>query len=107
MRDKIKVAVCGELFTACNYLLKNGIVRIDHYSDATEISDEDNYHLILVYAPQAEGLLNTRYTKSTLLDEEADSIPIRLLNEPACESALIELKSMIRCIERQLRESTA
>lgn len=107
LKDKIKVAVCGNLPTACNYLLKNGIVCIDKFSDATEISDEQAYHLILIYAPQAEGLLNTRYTRSTLAGEEADSIPIRLLNEPACDSALIELKSIIRRIEKQLVESSA
>lgn len=107
LKDKIKVAVCGNLPTACNYLLKNGIVCIDKFSDATEIADEQVYHLILIYAPQAEGLLNTRYTRSVLAGEEADSIPIRLLNEPACDSALIELKSIIRRIEKQLAESSA
>ena len=106
LKNKIRVAVCGNLPTACNYLLKNGIVLIDKFSDATEISDEQVYHLILVYAPQAEGLLNTRYTRSTLFNEEADSIPIRLLNEPCCESALIELKSVIRRIEKRLAESS-
>jgi len=100
--QSIRVAVCGDLPTACNYLLKNGVVMIDKFSDATEIPNEQVYHLILVYAPQAEGLLNTRYTRSTISGEEADSIPIRLLNEPACESALIELKSIIRRIEKQL-----
>lgn len=107
MKDKIRVAVCGNLPTACNYLLKNGIVCIDKFSDATEIPDEQVYHLILIYAPQAEGLLNTRYTRSVLAGEETDSIPIRLLNEPACDSALIELKSIIRRIEKQLAESSA
>ena len=105
MKDKIKVAVCGNLPTACNYLLKNGVICIDKFSDATEIPDEQVYHLILIYAQQAEGLLNTRYTRSVLSGEETDSIPIRLLNEPSCDSALIELKSVIRRIEKQLTES--
>ena len=100
--DRRRVAVCGELPTACNYLLKNGVVNVDKFSDATEIPDEQAYHLILVYAPQAEGLLNTRYTRNLVPDDE--DIPIRLLNEPACDSALIELKSVIRIIERQISD---
>lgn len=107
MKGKIRVAVCGELPTACNYLLKNGVVLIDKYMDATEISDEQEYHLILVYAPHAEGLLNTRYSKNSIDEEETDSIPIRLLNEPCCDSALIELKSIIRRIEKSFTENLA
>ncbi|MBQ4528864.1 MAG: hypothetical protein II998_12420 [Clostridia bacterium] len=96
--NKIRVAVCGELPTACNYLLKNGVVNIDKFSDAAEIPDEQAYHLIMVYAPQAEGLLNTRYIRNTNSGADSESIPVRLLNEPCCESALVELKSTIRRI---------
>ena len=61
MRRKIKVAVCGELPTACDFLLKHGVVQIDQFLDATEIRREREYHLILIHAPRAEGLLNTHY----------------------------------------------
>ena len=98
----IRVAVCGELSTACNFLLKHGVVSIDKFSDATEIADESNYHLILIYAPQAEGLLNTKYCRDFDFNGSSKSIPIRLLNEPACDSALIELKSTIRQIGKEL-----
>ncbi len=98
MKKQIRVAVCGELPTACEYLLENGVVQIDQYMDATEISDEGSYHLILIYAPHAEGLLDTQYSRKT------NSIPIRLLNEPCCRSALVELKSTIRQIERRLTQ---
>jgi len=97
---KIRVAVCGELSTACNYLLKNGVVSIDKFSDAAEIADESDYHLILIYAPQAEGLLNTSYCRNS--GNDCGGIPIRLLNEPACDSALIELKSTIRRIGKEI-----
>jgi len=107
LRSKIRVAVCGELPTACNYLLKNGVVSVDTFLDATEIPDERVYHLILVYAPQAEGLLNTRYTKNIQPDGQLETIPIRLLNEPCCDSALIELNSIIRRIEEQLAGNSA
>ena len=100
--SRIRVAVCGELPTACNFLLKNGVVCIDKFSDATEISNEQEYHLILVYAPQAEGLLNTRYSRSITPDDDVTSIPIRLLNEPCCDSALVELGSKIRRIKEKL-----
>lgn len=98
MTSEIKVAVCGELPTACNFLLQQGVVRIDQYQDATEIAEEKSYHLILIYAPQAEGLLNTAYSTAPLFEEGRKAIPIRLLNEPCCHSALLELKSTIRRI---------
>lgn len=88
----IRVAVCGELPTACEYLLRLGVVKVDKYTYATELTNEASYHLILVYAPHAEGILNTVYHVGD------KKIPIRLLNEPCCHSALLELKSMLRRI---------
>lgn len=102
MTSVIRVAVCGELPTACNWLLQNGVVQIDKYLDATEMSDETAYHLILIYAPQAEGLLNTQYSRSAQFSEGLNHIPIRLLNEPCCQSALVELRSTLRRIEQHL-----
>jgi len=104
MTGKIRVAVCGHLPTACNHLLKNGVVKIDQYADATEIRDEESYHLILVYAPQAEGLLNTQYSRSDIFESGINAIPIRLLNEPCCRSALVELESTVRRISKKLKE---
>ena len=102
-KQDIRVAVCGELPTACDYLLEYGVVQIDKYLDATEISDEMAYHLILIYAPHAEGLLNTQYSRSTLYAQGIEHIPIRLLNEPCCKSALLELRSIVRRISASLR----
>lgn len=96
---QVRVAICGALPTAREYLLRCGVVRIDQYHDATEIPRNAMYHLILVYAPQGEGLLNTVYNRS---DPDEAAVPIRLLNEPACSSALIELKSTVRRISTQL-----
>lgn len=104
MKKNIRVAVCGELPTACDYLLQNGVVQIDQFLDATEIANETAYHLILIYAPNAEGLLNTQYSRNDLFSEGTHSIPIRLLDEPCCRSALVELKSTIRRIERHLAQ---
>ena len=101
-KQDIRVAVCGELPTACDYLLEYGVVQIDKYLDATEISDAMAYHLILIYAPHAEGLLNTQYSRSTLYAQGIEHIPIRLLNEPCCKSALLELRSTIRRIEQHI-----
>jgi hypothetical protein len=101
MLKNIRVAVCGELPTACDYLLSLGVVQIDHYLDATEIPEESDYHLFLIYAPQAEGLLNTHYAYGTD-GEESGCVPIRLLKEPCCHSALLELKCMVRQIEKRL-----
>ena len=99
---QIRVAICGNLPTAYNFLLENGVVNIDKYMDATEIQNENSYHLILVYAPQAEGLLNTQYSISDFFEQGIRSIPIRLLNEPCCKSALVELESTLRRIGAKL-----
>ena len=48
MVGKIKVAVCGELPTACDFLLSQGVVQIDQYMHATEIAAETDYHLIQI-----------------------------------------------------------
>ncbi len=98
MMRNIRVAVCGELPTACDYLLRQGVVKIDKYMDATELTEETNYHMILIYAPNAEGMLDTVYIRSPHSGKEKTAVPIRLLNEPCCHSALLELKSMIRRI---------
>lgn len=105
MTGNIKVAVCGELPTACDFLVKNGVVQIDKFLDATEMRCETDYHLILIYAPHAEGLLNTQYAKSDLFDTAQRPIPIRLLGEPCCKSALVELKSTIRRIGKHLKQN--
>ncbi|MBQ7325278.1 MAG: hypothetical protein IJW98_06020 [Clostridia bacterium] len=106
----VKVAICGELPTAYQHLLRQGVVQIDQYMDATELTDESEYHLILIYAPHAEGLLNTSYTPGAVFgsatDEKRVSIPIRLLNEPCCHSALLELNSMIRRISARLAQNS-
>lgn len=98
----VRIAVCGNLPTACDYLLNEGVVQIDKYNDATEIVSETDYHLILIYAPGAEGLLNTQYVHSSMLEQGAKPIPIRLLNEPCCHSALLELKSTVRRISKKM-----
>ena len=106
MPRNVKVAVCGELPTACDFLLRQGVVQIDQYMDAAELPTETAYHLILVYAPNAEGILNTVYSRSPMSGEEK-TVPIRLLNEPACHSALLELKSMVRRISKSLQTQSS
>lgn len=105
MKQQIRVAVCGELPTACNYLLKLGVVQIDRFNDATEIAEETDYNLVLIYAPQAEGFLNTVCLRGAG-HESGEGIPVRLLNEPCCHSALLELKSTIRRMEKKLANSS-
>lgn len=109
MPNNIRVAVCGELPTACEHLLRMGVVQIDQYMNATEMASESDYHLILIYAPHAEGLLNTAYSPNAVFEEGQRSIPIRLLNEPCCHSALLELGSTVRRILRAMahREEVA
>ncbi|MBP3376476.1 MAG: hypothetical protein J6L83_06905 [Clostridia bacterium] len=98
---KIRVAVVGELPTACDYLSKQGIISIDRYSDAVNITNESDYHLILIYAPQGEGIFNTAINPPN----GSSPIPLRLLNEPCCHSALLELGMKIRTIARAIGEA--
>jgi hypothetical protein len=103
MTKHVRVAVCGHLPTACDYLLQQGVVQIDRYMDATELTDETAYHLILIYAPNAEGLLDTQFSRCQIPGKAQKTIPIRLLNEPCCHSALLELRSIVRRISASLR----
>lgn len=100
----VKVAICGNLPTACDYLLRQGVVQIDQYQDATELTEETAYHLILIYAPNAEGILDTVYSRGSASGKA--TVPIRLLNEPACDSALLELRSMLRRISKVILAET-
>ena len=96
---RVHVAVVGELPTVCDYLWKHGIIHIDKYADAVNIRRESDYHLILVYAPQAEGLLNTFVQGGGM---SPSSVPIRLLNEPACHAILVEIRMTLEDIARRL-----
>ena len=55
--------------------------------------------MILVYAPQGEGL-EADMPYKVHCDGEWKSVPIKLLNEPACNSALVELEAAVRNIAR-------
>ncbi len=104
--ERIKVAVCGKLDTACSVLREEGVSHIDSYSDALDlafkIKQGAEYHLILILAPCGEGLIETEYPYRTRMQGDWQKVPVRLLNEPACHSALVELKSTVRGIAKQL-----
>lgn len=101
----VRVAVCGHLPTAYDYLLGLGVVHIDQYTDAVNLH-HDSYDLILVYAPQGEGLMNTWVTTGSAEEGTERIIPLRLLDEPTCHSALVELSSKLRRIVRE-KQGTA
>ena len=92
----VKIAVCGHLPTVCEYLTKQGVINIDKYTDAVEIRRESDYHLILIYAPQAEGMLGTFYQMKDKV------VPIRMLNEPCCHGILSEIKMTVQDIARSI-----
>ena len=98
----VRIAVCGDLPTVCEYLTRQGVIHIDKYTDAVEIRREADYHLILIYAPQAEGLLNTFVQSGA---EDAHAVPMRLLNEPCCHAILVEIGMMLRRIGKRLSEA--
>lgn len=98
----VRVAVCGELPTACDCLREQGIIHIDKFTDAVNIGRETDYHLILVYAPQGEGLVSTYYSGGNNERGAERIIPVRMLGEPACHSALLEIKMTVQGIARTL-----
>lgn len=106
----IRVAICGSLPSACKALRDAGVVQIDKYDDAVSVGlklrQGEEYHLILVYAPQGEGL-DAEMPYKVKLKGEWKTVPVKLLNEPACESALIELQSTVRCIAKKQSEDSA
>jgi len=104
VHQNLKVAICGHLPTAYDFLLRQGVGTIDQVMDAAELVRESDYHLILVYAPHAEGLLDTAYCCRS--HDGRKEIPIRLLNEPCCHSALLELKSVLRRIAQDIHRNT-
>ncbi len=107
-KEKIRIAVCGNLTTTCEELEYEENCQIDFYSDASSLAfqmrDGVSYHLILVYAPSGEGLLDTSYPYKKKTEKEWKEVPIRLLNEPACRSARLELRRTIKKIRANLRE---
>lgn len=98
----VRVAVCGELPTACDYLCEQGIIHIDKFTDATNIGRESDYHLILVYAPRGEGLVSTYYTTGSKEYGTEQVIPVRMLGEPCCHSALLEIKMTVQEIAKSI-----
>ena len=96
MLSNVRIAVCGNLPTVCEYLTKQGVINIDKYTDAVEIRRESDYHLILDYAPQAEGMLGTFYQMKDKV------VPIRMLNEPCCHGILSEIKMTVKDLARTL-----
>ena len=101
MLPKVKIAVCGNLPTVCEFLTKHGVINIDKYTDAVEIRREADYHLILVYAPQAEGMLGTFYQMKDKV------VPIRMLNEPCCHGILSEIKITVQDIAKSIQDQSA
>ena len=101
----VRVAVCGELPTACDFLRKQGVIHIDQDTDAVNMGRESDYHLILVYAPQGEGLVSTYYTTGNKDSGTEQIIPVRMLGEPCCHSALLEIKMTVRSIAGSLISS--
>ena len=80
-----------------------GVTKIDKFDDGIDacfrLRRGEEYHLILVYAPQAEGI-DADMPYKIKCDDNWKSVPIKLLSEPACDSALIELESAVRTIAK-------
>ena len=83
MPENLRIAVCGELPTACAVLRKEGVAQIDHYNNSLDLAMNLRkgilYHLILVHAPQGEGLSEMTYPYKVQLQGDWQTVPIRRL----------------------------
>jgi len=84
-----------------------GVSHIDKYDDGInacfKLRRGEQYHIILVYAPHGEGLDATMPYK-VYHEDEWKTVPIKLLNEPACSSALMELKATVLSIGKEINK---
>lgn len=103
LRD-MRIAVCGDLPTACRMLRQEGVLQIDSYADSIDLSVRlrrgEKYHLILVHAPYGAGLGSTEYSYKTALDSDWETVPVRLMNEPAYPAELSEVKLALQAIAK-------
>ena len=101
-----KDAEYGKISDGKSIIMK-GSAKIDKFDDGIDacfkLRRGEEYHLILVYAPQAEGI-DADMPYKIRCDDDWKSVPIKLLNEPACDSALIELESTVRLIAKAQSE---
>ena len=99
MLECVRIAVCGELPTACAELRKEGIKLIEPYSNALDLAASLRkgipYHLILIHAPLGEGLTDMSYPYKVNLQGDWRSVPVRMLSEPPCRTVLSELKDTV------------
>ena len=104
MLNEIRIAVCGDLPTTCKMLRREGVSQIDAYSDAIDLSVRlrrgEKYHLILVHAPNGAGLGNTACSYKTRLEGGWETVPIRMLNEPAYPAELSEIRVTLQSMAR-------
>jgi len=95
MPENLRIAVCGELPTACAALREEGVAQIDHYSDSLDLAMNLRkgiaYHLILIHAPRGEGLTEMTYPYKVQMQGDWQIVPVRMLGEPAGASVLSEL----------------
>ena len=107
MLREMRIAVCGDLPTACRMLRQEGVLQIDSYADSIDLSVRlrrgEKYHLILVHAPHGAGLGSTEYSYKTTLDGDWETVPVRLMNEPAYPSELSEVKIALQ-VTANIRE---
>ena len=104
MLHEIRIAVCGDLPTTCKALRKVGVSRIDRYADSIDLSVKlrrgEKYHLILVHAPQGAGLGTTEYSYKTKLEGDWETVPVRLMNEPAYPAELSEIRVTLQAMAK-------
>lgn len=95
----MKIAVVGNLPTAVK-VIRNEYddVQFFNYERATDMPLVDHdYDLVLVQSYAGEGLGIRELTYTGRVGDDKVEIPVRLLHEPPCESAEIELAVFIRC----------
>lgn len=92
----VNIAVCGCFIHAMEYLRGKSDLKIDCYDDGAALALEmmlhrKKYDLILVHAPCGEGIFPLYFSYG-----EMERCPVRLLDDPMCMAARIELEMLIK-----------
>lgn len=93
----LRVALFGNVPTAKKIIMQNAPNAVfEQYELGTEPNYDIAYDLFVVYCPNGEGLDMRGMTCNYIVDGKEVITPVRLLNDPPCNSARFELGFWVR-----------
>lgn len=106
MLSEMRVAVCGDLPTACGALKKEGVSHVDSFADGIELwvklRKSEPYHLVLIHSQSGAGMTDLHCSYKTRMEGEWSTVPVMLISEPACPGELDNVRAALRSIAREM-----